>query len=482
MSLTTHNVKKLNSEEVAYVYYTLPDLTLITKCSTQAMPLLLEVTTVLDHAKLASEKAFNEMIAQEIRIEKLNSEKNEALASVDKQEDVIIKLTKELEDAKSLINSSHLDTNSDTADALSNARGENEKLKFTLSESTTKLEQAGAHFKTQLKQITSEANQAREAEAEIREEIQKLKDTNKRLVYLAEKATHSLDEFKKSVSFSSASSTTSSIKQSDHQIQADKLEETFKRVMSIGVGQRKATSITSEIILDDEEDMTYTARNSHQFKIKMDSTLPTFNGNPDSNVNEWLHSIMRILDACTYPGKEKVLLASNSLKELALQDYLIRERTVGKDTWASFIEYMRLKYTPPNHNQMIRVRMKALHQITSVKDYYMDFRMLSIQTDDMTDATRLGMFLDNLKPELSSYCYLNQVKTLDEAYNIALLKETYCADKESTINTASVYFTNQSSARPEAQLPLKAKNNNRYRNEICCICQQVGHIGEHCRN
>ena len=375
-----------------------------------------------------------------------------------------------------------MDTNSDAAEALRNARGENEKLKFTLSESTNKMEQAGAHFKTQLKQLTSEANQAREAEAEIREEIQKLKDTNKRLVCLTEKATHSLDEFKKSVSISSASSTTSSIKQSDHQIQADKLEETFKKVMSIGVGQRKATSITSEINLDDEEEMTYTARNSHQFKIKMDSTLPTFNGNPDSNVSEWLHSIIRILDACTYPGKEKVLLASNSLKELALQDYLIRERTVGKDTWASFIEYMRIKYTPPNHNQMIRVRMKALHQIASVKDYYMDFRMLSVQTDDMTDATRLGMFLDNLKPELSSYCYLNQVKTLDEAYNTALLKETYCADKESTVNTATVYFTNQSSARPEAQLPLKAKNNNRYRNEICCICQQVGHIGEHCRN
>ena len=116
MSLTTHNVKKFNSEEVAYVYYTLPDLTLITKCSTQAMPLLLEVTTFLEQAKLASEKAYNEKIALEIRVEKLSSEKSEAMASIDKQEDAIIKITKELEEANALTKSTSFDTNSDAAE------------------------------------------------------------------------------------------------------------------------------------------------------------------------------------------------------------------------------------------------------------------------------------------------------------------------------------------------------------------------------
>ena len=64
--------------------------------------------------------------------------------------------------------------------------------------------------------------------------------------------------------------------------------------------------------------------------------------------------------------------------------------------------------------------MKSLHQFASVKDYYLEFMKLSIQTDDMTDATRLGLFLDNLKPELTSYCYLNQAKTLEQAYDFAL--------------------------------------------------------------
>jgi chromosome segregation ATPase len=298
MSLTTHNVNKLNSEEVAYVYYTLPDLTVITKCSSQAMPLLIEVQTVLDKTKLASEKAYNEKIAQEIRIEKLSSEKSEVLASIDKQEDTILKLTKELEDANELAKANSLDTNGDAAEALKDAQAEIEKLKVTLSESTSKLEQAGAYFKSQLEISNNEANQAKEAEAEIREEIQKLKDTNKRLGGLAEKATDSLEQLKKSVASSSTSYTTPTNKLSAHQIHADKLEETFKRVMAIGASQSKAASTTSEIIIDGDEKTNYTARNSHQFKIKMDSTLPTFNGSPDSNVSEWLHATKRILDAC----------------------------------------------------------------------------------------------------------------------------------------------------------------------------------------
>ncbi len=242
--------------------------------------------------------------------------------------------------------------------------------------------------------------------------------------------------------------------------------------MAIGASQSKAASTTSEIIIDGDEETNYTARNSHQFKIKMDSTLPTFNGSPDSNVSEWLHATKRILDACPYPGNEKVLIASNALRSYALQDYLIRERTEGKDTWDSFIEYMRTKYTPPNHNLIIRDRMKSLHQVTSVKDYYMDFRKLAIQTDDMTDATRLGMFLDNLKPELSAHCYLNEAETLDQAYDLALLKETYGKEKKTEPYIPAIYYSNRpiESSKPaqSSSLPFQEKKSNNYNIFKCC--------------
>ena len=127
---------------------------------------------------------------------------------------------------------------------------------------------------------------------------------------------------------------------------------------------------------------------------------------------------------------------------------------------------MRNKYTPPNHNLIIRDRMKSLHQVTSVKDYYMDFRKLAIQTDDMTDATRLGMFLDNLKPELSAHCYLNEAKTLDQAYDLALLKETYGKEKKTEPYIPAIYYSNRpidlTKPAQSSSLPLQEKKSNNY--------------------
>ena len=60
MSLTTHNVNRLNTQDVAYVYYSLPDLALIKSCTSQAQPLLTEVGVALGNAKAAIVKVYNE--------------------------------------------------------------------------------------------------------------------------------------------------------------------------------------------------------------------------------------------------------------------------------------------------------------------------------------------------------------------------------------------------------------------------------------
>ncbi len=58
----------------------------------------------------------------------------------------------------------------------------------------------------------------------------------------------------------------------------------------------------------------------------------------------------------------------------------------GKENWFQFVDYMRRKYTPANQGQIIREKLKNLKQITSVKEYYVDFRKLILQSTDMNDA------------------------------------------------------------------------------------------------
>ena len=158
---------------------------------------------------------------------------------------------------------------------------------------------------------------------------------------------------------------------------------------------------------------------------------------------------------------------------------------------------MRKKYTPPNHNQIIRNRIKNLKQITNVKDYYVDFRKLAIQAHGMNEEERMSWFITGLKPELARHVYLKRCKTIEEAYQEADLFETYSDDKRDN-NVSKVYFStsdnannNQSNNNSNSNYKNRQQNNNQtqlpfkkvneYKNEICCKCNIKGHIGEYCR-
>ena len=105
---------------------------------------------------------------------------------------------------------------------------------------------------------------------------------------------------------------------------------------------------------------------------------------------------------------------------------------------------------------------------------------------------------------------MNKAKTLDQAYDLALLKETYGKDKKIEPYVPTIYFSakptesfkSQASQdkksnnynnnnsnynrtnnyKQDSQLPLKqAKQRNQHSNEICCECNIRGHIGENCK-
>jgi hypothetical protein len=108
------------------------------------------------------------------------------------------------------------------------------------------------------------------------------------------KPTQVVEETKKNVPFSSASSSITSTKPSAHLLEVQKLKEAYNRAITINPCQRNQIKRPSEIVLDNENEDTEFSQYSHQFKIKMDSTLSPFNGNAESNVSEWLHATMHI--------------------------------------------------------------------------------------------------------------------------------------------------------------------------------------------
>ena len=86
---------------------------------------------------------------------------------------------------------------------------------------------------------------------------------------------------------------------------------------------------------------------------------------------------------------------------------------------------MTKRYTPINQNQIIRRKINDLFQITSIKDFYNDFRMLTLQTTDMNEAEKLSAFINGMKPDIRKYVNMQLPKTLEKAFDLADLYETY---------------------------------------------------------
>ena len=318
-----------------------------------------------------------------------------------------------------------------TSDTIKEQKEEIENLKKQLLEATEKMVQATEHMKEQIKTAQEVADSARVAEAEIREAMSKSQADQEKITLLATKVTTKLQEAnEKIVLLQSSTVQQAPIELSNLQ----KLNIAFEAAMNVSA--KSKTSQAPLIVIDDDGDEhegSSTSSQSKRFKIKIDSNLSSFTGRPEENVSDWLYTLKRELDSGNYYSKEKLMIA--------LQDYILRERMYGKDTWAGFCEYMTEKYTPANQNILIRERLKILKQTTSVENYYIDFRKLALQSTSMTDEERMSFFLANLKPSLSKYCFLQDCKTLDQCYSTALKKELYSDDSCS----ASIYYSTQSS-------------------------------------
>jgi hypothetical protein len=134
-----------------------------------------------------------------------------------------------------------------------------------------------------------------------------------------------------------------------------------------------------------------------------------------------------------YDDRQKVVIASAYLKELALQDYMLYEQGGNKPTWIEFNNYMRNKYTPKNQSQLIRMKIRQLKQQTSVREHYIEFRKLAHQLFDMTDQDKMIAFIDGLHEKTKAYVRMQQPTNIERAYECADLYETYKLPEKSSI-------------------------------------------------
>jgi len=153
--------------------------------------------------------------------------------------------------------------------------------------------------------------------------------------------------------------------------------------------------------------------------------LTTFHGRPCENISDWLYYTNRVLIHTSHNDKEKVLLASSYLRDIAQQDYMLHEQAHANLTWSQFTEYLREKYTPKNHTTVVRRQLKSLRHLASVNEYYVSFRKLVNQLPNMSEEDRMINFIDGLKSKTRHHVRSEKPTNLDEAYDLASDFETF---------------------------------------------------------
>ena len=419
IQLTT--VENPSTKEVEYYYYSMPDISGFTRYNDQAKPLLEELTKCLENMRTQTEAFHNKQVEiidnYQKKLEEVGKEndnkilKSEEAYQRDKQE-LIDKLA-----------SFEIEKTTFTANAKKNAL-----------ESTAKIQVLTDRFKEYSESTDKELGTSRQAEHELKNQLNsviadkdKIKDISNKSIEALKVAQSQIIKLKELQPGGNNKNNSST---SCNSTEVDELNTAFEQALNM-MKPRKSLGAhfdSNPVINIPDLDTTFCEqfyKKSNQLKIKMNTTLPTFHGRPDNNIVEWLYAAKRFLDIGNYTDIEKVAVASNYLRDIAAQDYMLHEQTWGKDTWSSFTEYMRKKYTPANHKQIIRMKIKNLKQLTSVKDYYVDFRKLAIQAHGMNEEERMSWFVENLKPELAQHVYLKECTSIEDAYEQANLFETY---------------------------------------------------------
>ena len=176
---------------------------------------------------------------------------------------------------------------------------------------------------------------------------------------------------------------------------------------------------------------------------KLQSTLTTFHGRTGENIGDWLFYTNRVMEHSSHNDREKILLASSYLRDIAQQDYILYEQTHKNITWDEFTHYLKNKYTPKNNTTIIRKQLKELKHLNSVNDYFVSFRKLVNQLPNMSGEDRMIYFIEGLKFKTRKHVQSEKPKTLDEAFDLASDFETFNSFEVENNFSTIIHQTNQ---------------------------------------
>jgi len=511
MSLKKTEVKN-NNNQTLYISYSIEDLSSITKWVGSGKALFEELVNEFTNINIQSKALFDKQIeiaahyqAQIKKVENKVAQTEiklvETESKLDSCDGQLINKTQALEAIEQELKEKH-----EECEKLLSTHNNN-----TGNDTLNLLEETTNSYESKLNAVQEDLNQKTRQIQMIHEKLKKTEATKNESKQLAVKLVDNLESANKTIAQLQAQIKN---KNNIENIDNDELSELKKRITIIEQSEQtsnsnsrgngsflsKQTSVStnSSKIRDDNDEQG--------IEIEMKTSLPFFSGRSDANQNigDWLFQTKKIMDLAKYTDAQMVAVATNHLIDLAAQDYILYEKTHGiHKTWSEFAEFMTKKHTPANHNQTIRSKIKSIVQITSINDYYNEFRILALQATDMNEAEKLNSFINGMKPDIRKYVNMQLPKTLDNAYDKANLYETfnherhessYVSNQSSLTNQDKHNYNHNYNSNSNINSNCSSINNhnrhnnsthstykqNPYRNDTCSTCNRKGHLATRC--
>jgi hypothetical protein len=152
------------------------------------------------------------------------------------------------------------------------------------------------------------------------------------------------------------------------------------------------------------------------------------------------------------------------------------------DSWGEFEAAFRKLYCPNSVTEIARSKLSKLRQgTTSVAEYYQLFQRLCLEIPNMDGATSLDWFVRGLNKLLREKVFLQQPKTLDEAFTLAArLEGLYELLGTSSSSSLTAMDGDEepktaTTTRIEQQLSQLAVTMQQQQQQLAAFGQQRGH-------
>ncbi|KAJ9531931.1 hypothetical protein QJQ45_003634 [Haematococcus lacustris] len=146
---------------------------------------------------------------------------------------------------------------------------------------------------------------------------------------------------------------------------------------------------------------------------------PSFCGTPNADAGQWLWRIDNHFDLFAMPAQQRLLAVASYLDGAALTWYRSLLSSQALSSWDSFKASFTRQFTPVNQQRHARDQLAACHQITSARQYIMEFSNHCLLISDLSPAEKLDRFLRGLKPAVRRELELREPTSFEEAAAMA---------------------------------------------------------------